>query len=128
VEFFVLPFTRHWDAFQRDTRFDAVTMVPAASPSGTDSAGTAPTPELNFNGFSSGIYIWYENGIVFRAADFPSGLGARPIQALAGKRVVAFAGASAILPGLKENMRRLSLYVERDDQFEHSMMLFRRSV
>ena len=123
IEFFALPFTRQWSAFQRDSRFDAVAMVPTKAAITEFDVETPATPQVILNGFPSKPYIWYHNGIVFRSRDFPNGLGNKPIQALYGKRVVAFAGASAILSDLEYNRRLFSLYVERSDQFEHSQML-----
>lgn len=126
VEFFVLPFTRHWNAYQRDPRFDAVATAPMPPPS--DGRPAQSTSTLDFDGFPSERYIEYENGIVYRRSDFPRGLDRDPLHALADKRVVAFAGASAILPGLRERVSDFALYVERDDQYEHSAMFVGRGV
>jgi len=123
IEFFALPFTRQWSAFQRDSRFDAVAMVPTKAAIKEFDVDTPAIPQVLLSGFPSKAYIWYHNGIVFRPKDFPTGLGRTPIRALYGKRVVAFAGASAILTDLEYNRRLFSLYVERGDQFEHSQML-----
>jgi polar amino acid transport system substrate-binding protein len=126
VEFFVLPFTRHWNAYLRDSRFDALATAPLPMVSGdrTDRRNSV----LDFNGFPSQRYVEYENGIVYRMSDFPYGLGNDPLQLLEGRRVVAFAGASAILPGLRQSVPSFSLYVERDDQYEHSSMFRQRGV
>lgn len=132
VDFFILPFTRHWAAYQRDNRFDAVTTVPdrlqSSAVSGAGSLEPAAAGALRFDGFLTKVYVQYENGVVYRTAAFGDGLGPKPLTSLAGKRVVAFAGASAILPELREAVSGFAFYAERDDQYEHSVMLSRERV
>jgi polar amino acid transport system substrate-binding protein len=107
VEFHVVPFTRHWQMYDSDPRFDAVATTP---------------PEVPLSGSRSAPYIAYQNGVIYRVQDFPDGLGARPLESLAGRRVVAFAGASAILPEMREVGREALIYLERPDQVSHSIM------
>ncbi|MEQ1695716.1 MAG: hypothetical protein ABL901_07735 [Hyphomicrobiaceae bacterium] len=108
IEYHVLPFTRHWQSFKADTRFQAVTTVP---------------DDLDLDGLRSNVYIRYRNGIIYKLSTFPMGLGASPLETLVAKRVVAFAGASAILPGVRELSDRSAMYLERKDQISHSAML-----
>lgn len=110
VEFFVTPFTRHWEAFKRDRRIDAVITTPAT---------------MSMEGFVSDPYISYDNGIIYRRDQFPRGLTATPLEALKGKRVVAFAGAAGIIPGLVQAIPHFASYAEYQDQYVHSVMLAR---
>lgn len=113
IEFHVLPFTRHWAAFKSDDRYDAVATTPR---------------QLALTGFQAREYVRYENGVIYRRADFPRGLGSHPIDLLSGRRVVAFAGAAGILPELERATPRFQSYAEYDDQRVHSIMLDERSV
>jgi polar amino acid transport system substrate-binding protein len=108
IEFHVVPFTRHWEAFKNDEKYDGVATVPL---------------KLDLGGFSSGPYIEYQNGIVYRRSDFPQGLGPDPVLTLRGKRVVAFAGAAGILPQVGGGIRNFEYYAEYADQYIHSAML-----
>lgn len=108
VQFYVVPFGRHWSEFVRDQRFDAVATVPDS---------------LEMQGFQSEPYISYENGITYLAETFPDGLGDEPMKTLQGYRVVAFPGASSILPKLDEARNGFSMYVERAYQYSHAVML-----
>ena len=84
----------------------------------------ATVPEgLRIEGFASRPYIRYQNGIIYRQARFPRGLGTDPLTGLAGARVVAFAGAQGILPGLADRIAGFASYAEYDDQYVHSAML-----
>jgi ABC-type amino acid transport substrate-binding protein len=112
IEFFVLPFSRHWDGFVSDTRFDAVTTVPATT---------------DLQGFRSQPYIAYQNGIGYRCDAF----GPTPPSALAsldGRRVVGFAGAEDILPGLAAAVDDFARYTQRRNQFGQVSMLLERQV
>jgi len=113
VEFHVMPFTRHWQIFESDNRFDAVTTVPQ---------------DIELSGLMTRPYIAYQNGIIFRSSTFPDGLGKAPLETLADKRVVAFAGASTILPGVNKLGETATLYLERADQLSHSIMFADRFV
>jgi hypothetical protein len=113
VEFHVMPFTRHWQAFNIDSRFDAVTTVP---------------DELKLEGLRSDSYIDYQNGVIYDVAAFPNGLGVDPLKALTGKRIVAFAGAATILPAMRDVSERSSEYLERKDQLSHSVMFVKGAV
>jgi polar amino acid transport system substrate-binding protein len=107
VEFHVMPFTRHWQSFKADSRFHGVTTVP---------------DELDLDGLRSDVYIRYQNGVIYRASAFPRGLGEPALAALAGKRIIAFAGAAAILPGMRVVSENALMYLERKDQLSHSIM------
>jgi polar amino acid transport system substrate-binding protein len=113
IEFHVMPFTRHWQVFETDNRFDAVTTVP---------------DELTLDGLRSEPYIDYQNGVFYDVAAFPNGLGGDPLKALAGKRIVAFAGAATILPGMRDVSDKSSEYLERKDQLSHSVMFAKGAV
>lgn len=108
VEFHIVPFTRHWQAYQADERMDAVATVPS---------------EVRLKGIRSVPYIYYQNGVFYRNTSFPAGLGNDPVVSLFDKRVVAFAGSTAVLPELLALSKAASLYIERADQFSHSIML-----
>jgi polar amino acid transport system substrate-binding protein len=107
IHFHVMPFTRHWKQFNTDTRYHAVTTVPS---------------DLALDGFRSDTYVEYQNGVAYRVDTFPGGLGGAPLAAIAAKRIVAFAGAAAILPPMREVSLRAPLYMERQDQVSHSIM------
>lgn len=109
IEFFVMPFARHWSGYAADNRFDAVATVPDA----VEIAG----------GYRSGHYIAYQNGIGYRCARFPDGIGEDYIADLDGMRVVTFAGAPQIIPSLGRNRQRFATLIERSNQREHSRLL-----
>lgn len=113
VKFHVQPFSRHWSSFVSDNRFDGVTTVPVG---------------MALDGNATGIYIHYQNGIGYRRADFPDGFGDFRFDALAGRRVVAFAGAATILDGLNKALGGFALYREERDQKTHSVMLLDRRI
>jgi polar amino acid transport system substrate-binding protein len=110
IEFHVAPFSRHWEVFKRDERLHAVATTPL---------------NMQLKGFASQPYIRYRNGIIYRAGDFPDGLGPQPVAALRDRRVVAFAGAALVLPGLQAAIPTFRSYAEYDDQYVHSVMLAR---
>jgi ABC-type amino acid transport substrate-binding protein len=110
IQFVVEPFGRHWYSYETDKRFDAVTTVPGF---------------MRLDGHASRYYILYRNGI----GSLPSrGISGSPpnktLEQLEGKRVVSFPGAARVLPeirSLRDNY--FSLFVERQDQRDHSLML-----
>jgi len=114
VEIHVLPFSKHWSAYQKDERFDAVATVP---PVGVD-----------LTGHSTGVYIQYQNGVGYRCADFPDGLGFDPLGKLVGKRVIAFAHAKEIIPDLPTRIPLFEEYHEEKDQRIHSDLLLRGEI
>lgn len=113
IEYHVLPFTRHWQVFKSDSRFQAVTTVPQ---------------EIDLDGLRSDVYIHYQNGIIYKFSSFPDGLGDAPLETLTAKRVVAFAGAASILPGVRDVSDRSSMYLERQDQRSHSILFANNQV
>lgn len=108
IEFHIHPFTRHWQSFKSDSRYHAVSTVP---------------DDLDLDGPRSAVYIRYQNGVIYRVATFPDGLGASPTDALRKRRIVAFAGAATILPEVRILSSDSTMYLERQDQFSHSVML-----
>lgn len=114
IEFHVLPFTRHWHAFKADgqsnNRYDAVTTVP---------------DEISLGGLRSERYIQYQNGIIYRAESYPQGLpeaALDALNALAKKRIVAFAGAAVVVGEMRKVSEQALIYLERRDQLSHSIM------
>lgn len=110
VEFHVLPFTRHWHVYKQDTRFHGVATVPAS---------------LELDGSRSASYTSYQNGIIYRKGRFQPFETRDNLKALAGKTVVAFAGAGAILPDVRDLQRTSGAYIERADQMSHTIMFAR---
>jgi polar amino acid transport system substrate-binding protein len=110
IHFHVMPFTRHWKQYETDTRFHGVTTVPS---------------DLKLAGLRTDTYVEYQNGVAYRLDTFPGGLGENPLAAIAAKRIIAFAGAAAILPPMREVSERAPLYLELQDQFSHSVMFTR---
>jgi polar amino acid transport system substrate-binding protein len=108
VEFYVQSFSRHWMSFLTDSRYDAVTTVPEA---------------MRIQGFRSDRYVDYQNGVGYRKSSFPDGFAEFDFDKLAGHRVIAFAGAAGIIPGLKAKRDIFSLYLEEPDQRIHSKLL-----
>ncbi|MEL6421290.1 MAG: ABC transporter substrate-binding protein [Pseudomonadota bacterium] len=113
VEFHVMPFTRHWQAYRDDERFTAVSTVPR---------------DVELAGARSDVYVRYQNGIFFRRTEFPNGLGASPLQQLGQLRLVSFAGSTVVLPQLRPLSERARFYIERADQRAHSVMFADRFV
>ncbi|MEO1610274.1 MAG: hypothetical protein AAFR90_13265 [Pseudomonadota bacterium] len=107
IEFHIMPFTRHWQTFKSDFRFDAVTTVP---------------DEIYLEGIRSASYIQYQNGVFFWKNNFPNGLGNKPLKTLERSRIVSFAGSTVILPQLTELSQKAQLYIERANQLSHSIM------
>jgi polar amino acid transport system substrate-binding protein len=108
VEFYVQLFSRHWMSFLTDSRYDAVTTVPEA---------------MHIQGFKSDRYVDYQNGVGYRRSSFPDGFAEFNFDKLARRRVIAFAGAAGIIPGLKAKRDAFSLYLEEPDQRIHSKLL-----
>lgn len=122
--FVLFPFGKHWQAYAApdqdrggvagqaagtaadDARFDAVSTVP---------------PDLSLPGARSADYIWYQNGVTVLDTS-----GFRPVSLadLAGRRVIAFADARKILPGLEAVIPTFASYTEKADQMVHSSLLF----
>lgn len=104
VRFRVVPFTRHWKSFEAG-QGDAVATVPAGLP---------------LPGARTGTYIHYQNGVSYLART----RAATSLTDLAGTVVVAFAGASGIVPGLQEAVPRFRRYREVTNQLLQSRLLF----
>jgi ABC-type amino acid transport substrate-binding protein len=113
VQFYVQPFAHHWLNYISDQRYDAVTTVPDG---------------LRIDGYESDHYINYQNGIGYKAGQFPQHLADFSFDKLAGHRVVAFAGASQIIPNVQRYYPRFALYLEEPDQSVHSRLLMENVV
>ena len=105
VMFDVEPFTRHWRSFESGDG-DAVGTVPI----GVTLGGTQTAP-----------YVTYRNGVTMLDA---AGVTPTSLEDLSGLDVVAFAGATDVLPGLLEARAGFSSYREVGDQLSHSRLLF----
>jgi hypothetical protein len=111
IRFHAEPFGKHWYSYQTNDFYDAVATVP---------------DNLELSGYRSAFYITYRNGVGFVAEEPP-----RPItslQQLDGKRVIAFAGAAKVIPGLEQRVPHFKVYIEREDQRTHSWMLLNDQV
>ncbi len=106
VRFKVVPFGRHWNEFRNGAAVDAVATVPA----GMAMPGARSVP-----------YILYRNGASVLKS---SGLAVRSLADLAGKRLITFAGAPDVLPGLRAAIPSFEDFRERADQMVHSNLLF----
>jgi polar amino acid transport system substrate-binding protein len=113
IIFHVMPFTRHWQAYKADSRYDGVTTV---------------TDDIGIEGRRSAPYVHFQNGVIYRRADFPAGLGPDPLMSLTGRKVVSFAGAATILPEVSAVSRSAALYTERADQLIHTVMFAKNRV
>jgi hypothetical protein len=107
IVFDAMPFTRHWKAFAANNRYAAVTTVPE---------------ELKLDGLRSKVYVNYQNGIFYKTAAFPNGLGKDALTALSNRKVVAFAGAATILPGVRSASHSSIEYLEQKDQQSHTVL------
>jgi len=105
ARFQVEPFTRHWKSF-KDGAGDAVSTVPP----GFDIGAITTTP-----------YIEFQNGVSFLSS---RALEVSSLEDLAGMNVVAFGGASQILPGLDTAKDSFKSYREVTDQIVQSRLLF----
>ena len=110
AKFVVKPFTRHWALYEKDKSVEAVTTVPVGMP---------------LPGFASTPYIKFHNGVSVLSE---SGLTPSSLSDLAGKKVVAFAGAEGILPGLKDASSQFKSYDEKADQLSQSRLLFAKRI
>lgn len=117
VEFFVLPFSRHWASFLSHSRFHAVTTVP-----------TSEQPIVRIEGYESRPYITYRNGIGYRCDQFGGSAGAVTLSALAGHPVAGFAGAAGILPELADAAPSFSSYREWRNQRNQTARLLEGEV
>lgn len=106
ARFKVVPFGRHWNDFRDGAQVDAVTTVPAG---------------MEMPGARSAPYILYQNGASVLKS---SGLTVKSLADLAGKRVITFAGAPDVLPGLRAAIPSFGDFRERADQMVHSNLLF----
>jgi len=109
VRFTIQPFTRHWTSYENGEA-DAVATVPLGMP---------------LKGTSTSAYIEYQNGVSYLAEgdnSFPT------LDALSGHSVIAFKGASEILPGFGDVTSSFSDYREVTDQITQSRMLFGKRV
>ncbi len=104
--FKVVPFGRHWIDFRDGAAVDAVSTVPE----GMAMPGARSVP-----------YILYQNGASVLKT---SGLRVSSLADLAGKRIITFAGAPDVLPGLRAAMPSFADFRERADQLVHSNLLF----
>jgi len=109
VTFEIQPFTRHWKTYSNGTA-DAVATVPVGMPLG---------------GTQSDVYVQYQNGVSFLSE---AGESYGDLAALAGHSVIAFMGASDILPGLKDAVPSFKSYKEIADQIGQSRMIFGKRV
>lgn len=109
VTFEIQPFTRHWKTYANG-KGDGVATVPLGMP---------------LDGHQSEVYIQYQNGVssLTEASASYADLGA-----LSGQSVIAFMGASEILPGLKDAVPSFKSYKEVADQIGQSRMIFGKRV
>ena len=105
VMFDVEPFTRHWRSFESGDG---------------DAVGTVPIG-MTLGGIQTDSYVTYRNGVTMLDA---TGITPTSLEDLAGLDVVAFAGATDVLPGLLEARAGFSSYREVGDQLSHSRLLF----
>lgn len=108
LEVTVFPFSRHWRNFAALEGYDIIMTVPQT---------------FDLGGWNTEPYVRYRNGLVYRRADFPDGLGAAPLEQLRGRRVVGFAGASRLIGGVEQSREDFALYLERYSQFRQAAML-----
>ena len=109
VVFTVQPFTRHWQSFEKGSG-DAVATVPVGMPT----AGT-----------QTQSYISYQNGVSYLTS---SGHEASALSDLSGWNIVAFEGASNIIPGLGGSTSEFKSYREMADQKTQSKLLYGKRV
>ncbi|MDE4096192.1 transporter substrate-binding domain-containing protein [Phaeobacter gallaeciensis] len=107
--FKVQPFTRHWQSFEKGSG-DAVATVPLGMPT----AGT-----------QTKTYINYQNGVSFLTS---SEQQADTLSDLDGWNIVAFEGASNIIPGLDGATAGFKSYREMADQKTQSKLLYGKRV
>lgn len=107
--FVVQPFTRHWQSFESGSG-DAVSTVPIGMPTG---------------GTQTNSYISYQNGVSFLTS---SNHEATELSDLNGWNIVAFEGASNIIPGLAGATSAFKSYREMADQKTQSKLLYGKRV
>lgn len=107
--FVVQPFTRHWQSFENGSG-DAVATVPVGMPT----AGT-----------QTQAYISYQNGVSYLTS---SDHEAASLSDLNGWNIVAFEGASNIIPGLGGSTSEFKSYREMADQKTQSKLLYGKRV
>jgi polar amino acid transport system substrate-binding protein len=105
VKFTVVPFIRNLTEFKKGA-YDAVATVPS---------------DIDLGGQKSAVYFQYQNGASVLAS---SGITINSLSDLAGKRVISFANARKILPGLHEAAGSFADYRENAGQLIHSKLLF----
>ncbi|MFW8635468.1 substrate-binding periplasmic protein [Cribrihabitans pelagius] len=109
AKFTIQPFTRHWQSFEGGAG-DAVATVPVGMPM----AGEQTAP-----------YVSYQNGVSFLRA---SGAEVGALEDLKGMKIVAFEGASNIIPGLSGQTGNFKSYREMADQETQSKLLYGKRV
>jgi polar amino acid transport system substrate-binding protein len=109
AKFTVQPFTRHWQSFEKGSG-DAVATVPVGMPT----AGT-----------QTQSYISYQNGVSYLTS---SDHEASALSDLEGWNIVAFEGASNIIPGLGGGTSAFKSYREMADQKTQSKLLYGKRV
>ncbi|KUP91733.1 type 2 periplasmic-binding domain-containing protein [Tritonibacter horizontis] len=109
VTFEIQPFTRHWKSYAQG-KGDAVATVPLGMP---------------LPGHATEAYIQYQNGVSSLAEN---GAAYSDLSALSGQSVIAFMGASDIIPGLKDAVPAFKSYKEIADQIGQSRMIFGQRV
>ncbi|WP_042696723.1 ABC transporter substrate-binding protein [Azospirillum sp. B506] len=107
----VVPFGRHWNDFRDSAQ---------GTGQGVDAVSTVPEG-MALPGSRSAPYILYQNGASVLQS---SGLKVQSLADLAGKRVITFAGAPDVLPGLRAAIPSFGDFRERADQMVHSNLLF----
>jgi len=105
VTFEIQPFTRHWKTYANG-KGDGVATVPLGMP---------------LDGVQSDAYIQYQNGV---SSLSEAGAGYADLSALSGQSVIAFMGASEIIPGLQDAVPSFKSYKEIADQIGQSRMIF----
>jgi len=105
VTFQVEPFTRHWHSYMVGEG-DGVTTVPIG---------------MELPGGQSGPYVQYQNGVSSLSDRNDNFTGLEDLQ---NRSVIAFMGASQIIPGLADATSRFSEYQEIADQIGQSRMIF----
>jgi polar amino acid transport system substrate-binding protein len=104
AKFTVQPFTRHWQSFEKGSG-DAVATVPV--------------------GMQTQSYISYQNGVSYLTS---SDHEASALSDLEGWNIVAFEGASNIIPGLGGGTSAFKSYREMADQKTQSKLLYGKRV
>ncbi len=105
-DYSLAPFGRHVEIFLSDDRLDAVSSVLLPA---------------QVKGFWTKPYIGYQNGFIYLEKE---GFNPRHYDDLRDKRVIAFVGAEAYLPGLKDNIKKFDQYSEVANQYSHVQLLF----